>query len=117
MATTGREDNIAEESMLAILPDCCFGFFNISLLSPTCWLWRRDSDEVDAGDDDQLKGREDNITEERMLAILPVCCLFFWLLSLWSPTCWLWQRDNDGGWWWDERTTLPKKVRCCFGFF
>ncbi len=36
------------------------------------------------------------------------------MLSLWSPTCWLWQRDNDGGWWWrqrDERTTLPKKVR------
>ncbi len=51
-----------------------------------------------------------------MLAIPPVCCFFFWLLSLWSPTCWLWQRDNDeedGGSndRIDERTTLPKKVR------
>ncbi len=27
MATTGREDNIAEGSTLAILPVCCFGFF------------------------------------------------------------------------------------------
>ncbi len=46
----------------------------------------------------------------------PSVVCFFWLLSLWSPTCWLWQRDNDGGWWWrsrqrDERTTLPMKVR------
>ncbi len=48
-------------------------FKKISLLSPTCWLWRRDNDEVDGGS----KGREDNITEERMLAILPVCCCCF----------------------------------------
>ncbi len=51
-----------------------------------------------------------------MLAILLVCYfLFFWLLSLWSPTCWLWRRDNDevdGGDddQRDERTTSPKKV-------
>ncbi len=57
MATTGREDNIAEESTLAILPVCCFGFFKISLLSPTCWLWRRDNNEVDGGDDDQRDER------------------------------------------------------------
>ncbi len=27
-------------------------------------------------------GRENNITEERMLAILPVCCFFFVVISL-----------------------------------
>ncbi len=53
MATTGQEDNIAEESTLAILPVCCFGFLKISLLSPTCWLGRRNNDEVHGGDDDQ----------------------------------------------------------------
>ncbi len=29
----------------------------ISLLSPTCWLWWRDNNEVDGGDDDQRDER------------------------------------------------------------
>ncbi len=35
VATTGREDNIAEESTLAILPVCCFsgGFLNLFVVS------------------------------------------------------------------------------------
>ncbi len=37
VVTTEREDNIAEESTLAILP-VCFCLVVISLLSPTCWL-------------------------------------------------------------------------------
>ncbi len=44
---TRREDNIAEESMLVIttcIPVCVL-LFVISLLSPTCWLWRRDNNE------------------------------------------------------------------------
>ncbi len=51
-----------------------------------------------------------------MLAILPVCC-FFWLLSLWSPTCWLWQRDNDeedgGG---DDGTSRQHRRRTYVGY-
>ncbi len=45
------------------------------------------------------------------------CLLFFfWLLSLWSPTCWLWRRDNDevdgdDDDQRDKRTTSPKNVR------
>ncbi len=52
------------------------------------------------------------------LYYLSVVC--FWLLSLWSHTSWLWQRDSDGGWWWrqrDERTTLPKKERWLYYLF
>ncbi len=58
-------------------------------------------------------GREDNmyIAEESTLAILVV--VVFVVIPLLSPTCWLWQRDNDGGWWWRQRdmTTFLKKVR------
>ncbi len=81
--TTGREDNTAEESMLAILPVC---WVLISLLSPTCWLWRRDND---------------NIAEERMLAILPICCCFL-VISLVSHVLAM-AEGYDGGWWWRQR--------------
>ncbi len=75
-------------------------------------IWRRDNDEVDCGDDDQRAERTTSLKNVCWLYYLSV--VFFWLLSLWSPTCWLWQRDNDEGWWWRQRnegTTLPKKVR------
>ncbi len=54
-----------------------FIFVVISLLSPTCWLWRTRKMVV------TTTGREDNIyiAEESTLAIQPVCCLFL-LLSL-----------------------------------
>ncbi len=73
MTTTGREDNIAEESTLAILPVCCFLFFGVFLksllLSPTCWLWQRDNDEEDGGDDDQR--------DERTTLPKNVCWLYY----------------------------------------
>ncbi len=51
-----------------------------------------------------------------MLAILLVL-FFLWLLSLWSPTCWLWQRDNDeengGG---DDRTSGQHRRRTYVGY-
>ncbi len=47
----------------------------ISLLSPTCWLWRTRKMVA------MTTGQEDNtyITEESTLAIQPVCCLFLLL--------------------------------------
>ncbi len=63
--TTGRENNIAEENTLAIV----LGFLKISLLSPTCWLWRRDNDEVDGGNDDQR--------DERTTSPKNVCWLYY----------------------------------------
>ncbi len=68
MATTGREDNIAKESTLAILPVCCFIFvFNLFVVSHMLAM---------------AEGREDNIAEERMLAILPVCYFLFFLVVI-----------------------------------
>ncbi len=81
--TTGREDNIAEESTLAILPLlslCCLPHAGYGGGTTT----RRTVATT--------TGREDNIAEESMLPILPICCF---LISLLSPTCWLWWRDND----------------------
>ncbi len=72
----GREDNIAEESTLLF-----WFFLKISLLSPTCWLWRRDNDEVDAGDDDQRHERTTSLKNVCWLYYLSVV-FFFWLLSL-----------------------------------
>ncbi len=48
-----------------------------------------------------MDGGEDDQGDERATSPKNVCWLYylsvvvFWLLSLWSPTCWLWQRDDD----------------------
>ncbi len=67
-----------------------------------------------------------NITEERMLAILTVCCIF-WLLSLcylphagygggtttrWMVVATMGQEDNIA-----EESTLAILPVCCFGVF
>ncbi len=95
---TGREDNIAEESTLAILPVCCFVLLGgeglISLLSPTCWLWRRDNDEEDGGDEDGT--RRQHVHCRKKYVGYTTCLLFnFVVISLLSPTYLLWRRDND----------------------
>ncbi len=85
--TTAREDNmyIAEESTLAIPPVCCCCFFVvISLLSPTCWLWRRDNDKVDGGDDDQR--------DERTTSPKNVC----WLYLLFFLGCYIFVLPHAG---------------------
>ncbi len=41
----------------------------ISLLSPTCWLWRRDNEEEEGGDDDQR--------DERTTSPKNVCWLYY----------------------------------------
>ncbi len=71
MTTTGREENIAaamndseKVRWLYYLLVCLFIF-----LSPTCWLWRRDNDEVDGGDDDQR--------DERTISPKNVCWLYY----------------------------------------
>ncbi len=92
--TMGREDNIVKESALAILPVLFFWFSIISLLSPTCWAWRRDNDEVDGGDDDGT--RRQHVHRRRKYVGYTTCLLLtFVVISLLSSTCWLWRRDND----------------------
>ncbi len=123
---------------------CLLLIFVVSfLLSPTCWLWRRDNDEVDGGDDDSprgqrvhrrrmyvgyttcrfflllslcciphaggtmtrrmlvtMTGREDNITEESLLAVLPVCCfLGGFNLFVVSHMLAMVEGQRRGGWW------------------
>ncbi len=90
------------------------GGFLISLLSPTCWLWRRDNDEEDGGGNDGTRGR--HVHCRRKYVGYTTCLLFiFVVISLLSLTCWLWRRDNDkedGGDddQRDERTISPKNV-------
>ncbi len=53
---------------------------------------------MDGGDDDQRDVRTTSPKNVCWLYYLSVVVVVFWLLSLWSPTCWLWQRDEvDGG--------------------
>ncbi len=86
--TTGQEDNIAEESKLAILPVCWFfGFFNLFVVFHMLAMAEGQPTRRMVA---TTTGQEDNIAEESTLAILPVCS--FWvifLMSLLSPTCWL----------------------------
>ncbi len=98
---TGRKDNIAEESTLAILPVCCFLFvFFISLLSPTCWLWRRDKNEVDGGDDDQRDQRTTSPKKVRWLYYLSVVVVFCGCyLFVVSHMLAMAEGQQRGGWW------------------
>ncbi len=90
---------------------CCFGFF--SLLSPTCWLWRRDNDEVDGGDDDQRDERTTSPKNVCWLYYLSVVVVFLVVISLVSHMLAMLEGQQRGGWRRDERTTCtsPKKVR------
>ncbi len=93
VTTTGREDKIAEECTLAILPVCCcLAFFKISLLSPTCWLWRRDNEEVDGGEDDGTRGQHCR----RKYVGYTTCLLGFFNLFVVSHML---EGQRIGGWW------------------
>ncbi len=53
------------------------------MLSPTCWLWRRDNEEEDGGDDDQRNERTTSLKNVCWLYYLSVvvffCCYLFGL--------------------------------------
>ncbi len=108
---TGREDNIAKESTLAILPVCYFLVFlksfgclpHAGYGGGTTTRWRVVT---------TIKGTRGQHRQRTYVGYTTCLVFFFWLLhvSLWS---WLWQRDNDeeNGGRRDEKTTSPKKVR------
>ncbi len=109
----GREDNNTEERMLAILLVCCL-FFGCYLFGLPHAGYGRGIMTEDGGGDNGTRGQ--HCRRKYVGYTIPVCCfLFFLIISLLSPTCWLWRRDNDevdGGDndQRDERTTSPKNV-------
>ncbi len=65
--------------LILLLSLCCF--------FSTCWLWRRDSDEEDGGDDDGTRGRRKYVGYTTCLKCVSYTTLFF--ISCCLPPCFL----------------------------